>query len=44
MWKLLSTYVNALEIGGGFIKPTLPITEHVRNDVHFGSQYMRYFC
>ena len=36
MWKILSTLVDALEIGGGFTKPTLPITEHVRNDVHFG--------
>ena len=36
MWKILSTLVDALEIGGGFTKPILPITEHVRNDVHFG--------
>ena len=36
MWKIWSTLVDALEIGDGFTKPTRPITEHVRNDVHFG--------
>ena len=44
IWKILSTLVDALKIGGGFTKPTLPFTEHVRNDVHFGSAILRYFC
>ena len=36
IWKIWSTLVDALGIGGGFTKPTFPITELVRNDVHFG--------
>lgn len=42
--KIWLIYVDILAIVGGFTKSTLPITEHVINDVHFGITILHYFC
>ena len=42
--KIKSVWIHALAIGGGFTKTTIPVTEHVGNDVHFGIAISRYFC